>query len=419
MMGSRLGALAGLCFLSATLLLPGTGLPSSHEAAPVMPQLRFPTGPFGYLPPGPIYTLLRLPFTTLNFLDANHLLFTFREPRLMTRDEHPAGEDQYVKVMVIELPSGREMASTEWRLHDRGSYLWPLNDGRVLVRQKDELFVMDASLKLRPLLHALAHLQVVRVSPDGRMLVIETDLERHTPEEHERLQRRSQTLGTLPPQEGVEIHMIELGERQFKLTAKAEQPGELPANIEGFVTQAQVKDDRWQLRFHTFGKPEPTAGDVVEEVASTCPPRTSFLNPTTLLVLNECPARSSDRQADAMALGGKKLWTGRWRSNFAWPTWAASVGGSDIAIAWLGISRSVATYDSFTDEEVQGQVIDVLDSKTGGLRLAVTVRPVASAGGNYALSPDGNRLAVLNRGMLEVYDVPAAPAPPPNAPPPK
>ena len=212
--------------------------------------------------------------------------------------------------------------------------------------------------------------------------------------------------------------MIELGERRVKLSAKADQPGDLPANTEGFVTQVQVKDDHWQLRFHPFEKPEPTGGDVVAELGCSCPPHVSFVNSATLLVLNECPTRSTDRQADAMSLSGKKLWTGRWRPNFAWPTWAASEGGSDIAIAWLAVSRPVATYDSFTDEEVQGQVIDVLDSKTGGLRLAVTVRPVASAGGNYALSQDGNRLAVLNRGMLEIYDVPPAP-PPPAAPPSK
>ena len=237
-------------------------------------------------------------------------------------------------------------------------------------------------------------------------------------EEHARLLHRSQTLGTLPPQEAVEIHMIELGERRVKLSAKADQPGDLPANTEGFVTQVQVKDDHWQLRFHPFEKPEPTGGDVVAELGCSFPPHVSFVNSATLLVLNECPTRSTDRQADAMSLSGKKLWTGRWRPNFAWPTWAASEGGSDIAIAWLAVSRPVATYDSFTDEEVQGQVIDVLDSKTGGLRLAVTVRPVASAGGNYALSQDGNRLAVLNRGMLEIYDVPPAP-PPPAAPPSK
>jgi ABC-type uncharacterized transport system permease subunit len=52
----------------------------------------------------------------------------------------------------------------------------------------------------------------------------------------------------------------------------------------------------------------------------------------------------------------------------------------------------------------------VLDSRTGSLRLALLVKPIVSAGGNFALSPDGNRLAVVNHGAIEVYDLPA-PAP--------
>jgi hypothetical protein len=61
---------------------------------------------------------------------------------------------------------------------------------------------------------------------------------------------------------------------------------------------------------------------------------------------------------------------------------------------------------------VQNQVLSVLDSQTGGLRLAVLLKPIVSAGGNFALSADGNRLAVLNQGAIEVYDLPVPPPPP-------
>ena len=64
-----------------------------------------------------------------------------------------------------------------------------------------------------------------------------------------------------------------------------------------------------------------------------------------------------------------------------------------------------------SDEEVQNQVLSVLDSRTGGLRLAVLLKPIVSAGGNFALSADGNRLAVLNQGAIEVYDLPPPPPP--------
>jgi hypothetical protein len=386
---------------------------ASTHASPPAPKISIPTAPLGYRTPGPIYTLIRLPFATLNFLDADHLLFTFHQSRLMTRDEHEAGSDQFVQAVVLELPSGKETARTEWRLHDRNSYLWPLADGRVIMRQGEDLFLMDASLRLTPLLHSPSHLEEVQVSPDGKMLMVQMDLERHTPEEHKRLQQRAIERGANPPEEDVEIRIFDLGEKKLKLKARAERPGPLPANPQGFVTQVQTRSDHWEMRFHPFEKAEKNDGDVVNQLMSTCPPQTDFVNDSTLLVLSACSTHAPDRQADAVTVEGKKIWTGRWRADFAWPTMAASVGGSDFAIAWIAVGRPVSFFDSFTDTEVRGQFVDVLDAKTGGLRLALMVQPIASAGQNYALSPDGNRLAVLNKGMLEVYDVPPAPPPPP------
>jgi hypothetical protein len=42
----------------------------------------------------------------------------------------------------------------------------------------------------------------------------------------------------------------------------------------------------------------------------------------------------------------------------------------------------------------------------------MVVNPIVSAGGNFALSGDGNRLAVVNRGAIEVYDLPPPATPP-------
>jgi hypothetical protein len=86
--------------------------------------------------------------------------------------------------------------------------------------------------------------------------------------------------------------------------------------------------------------------------------------------------------------------------------------GASVAISWLAVSRPVSAREAIDDAEVQNQVLSVLDSRTGSLRLALLINPIVSAGGNFALSADGNRLAVLNHGAVEVYDLPApAPAP--------
>ena len=45
------------------------------------------------------------------------------------------------------------------------------------------------------------------------------------------------------------------------------------------------------------------------------------------------------------------------------------------------------------------------------------VSPILDAGGNFALSPSGNRFAVLNAGSIQIFDLPPAPPVPPPAPP--
>ena len=55
---------------------------SSHSKEPPSPEQRILVGPLGYQPPGSLYMLSARPFSSLDFVDAGHLLFTFHQPRL-------------------------------------------------------------------------------------------------------------------------------------------------------------------------------------------------------------------------------------------------------------------------------------------------------------------------------------------------
>jgi hypothetical protein len=151
----------------------------------------------------------------------------------------------------------------------------------------------------------------------------------------------------------------------------------------------------------------------VAEIDSTCDPTEKVLNTESVLVLS-CPPGHNDRYVAAYSLNRQKLWDGKWQSNFTWPAFRVSQNGASLAISWLAVSRPVSAREPIDDEEVQNQVLSVLDTHTGSLRFALLLKPIVSAGGNFALSADGNRLAVLNHGAVEVYDLPA-PAPPPTS----
>ncbi len=381
-----------------------------------VPDTTIPIEPLGYRPPGQLYLLARFSTSSLTFLDSTHVLLTFHLSKLLERDQHEpgheTGNDQFVRALVLELPSGKVTASADWRMHDRRRYLWPLGNGRVLVRQMDRFSVTDATLRLRPLLVSPTPLQETYVSPDGRMLVMESEEEQHTPEEHAKLVDKAHMYGEDSVPESVHIRMVRLDQKTLMLNARAEQPGKLIANEDGYVSQAQEQGGlQWTIRFHPFEKPEPNGGDVVAQFASTCAPESNFLNASTILVMS-CLKDAPDRFAQAFSIDGKHLWVGKWRSNFVWPVLRVAGDGNTFAIAWISTSRPMEPYDPVSDTEVEAQVVDVIDAKTGALRFHVEVQPILSAGGNFALSPDGDKLAVVNRGALEVYTVPpTAPAP--------
>jgi hypothetical protein len=281
-----------------------------------------------------------------------------------------------------------------------------------MLRIGSHLYQVDNKLHLRSLYQSPTVLEDVATSPDGRLLVLESKLEKHTPEEHERLIKEAAMTGGNPPAEDVQVRMVRLDPPKLLLSAHADMVGDLPANVDGFFTQEQTKENVWNVRFHSYGEGNSSPGDVVAHIDSTCEPSEKVLDEQSFLVLS-CPRGHSDRFVAAYSLKNQKLWDGHWQSNFTWPAFRVAQNGASLAISWLAVDRSVSTMQPIDEDEVQNQVLSVLDSHTGSLRIALLLKPIVSAGGNFALSADGNRLAVLNLGSIEVYDLPP-PAPSPS-----
>jgi len=162
------------------LLLPaGAAAAKSPE-----PAQRIQLEPLGFQTVSPRYLLSGATMLTLDYVDSQHLLVTFGVSRLMARlaDCPPDDEDRVVDAVLLELPSGRALARTEWRLHDIGQYLWPLGDGIFLLRQRNELttfaplaqLASDDAFKLHPFLHFDRRIDAMLVSADHDLLTVET-----------------------------------------------------------------------------------------------------------------------------------------------------------------------------------------------------------------------------------------------------
>jgi len=85
--------------------------------------------------------------------------------------------------------------------------------------------------------------------------------------------------------------------------------------------------------------------------------------------------------------------------------------GSRLAHETLSVSHAVNAYAALDADDIKGQLVQVLNAFDGKVALETTAKPPLDAGGNVAISPSGRRVAVLNGGVIQVFDLPEAPPP--------
>lgn len=290
-------------------------------------------------------------------------------------------------------------------MHDRSRYLWPLAGGKFLVRQRNSYSLTDESLKLHPYIEVPTPVVETEVSPDGRVLAIEHEYERHTADQHRKLEAQAVEYGDPPPAEDTQITLINVASREVLAALRTESPIHLPVTSTGYVGVARDKgEDEFVIRFIPFAGQEQVLG----RVASTCTPHENFLNPRALFI-ESCGPKSPDIFLDAWTTDGKKLWSGHREGHLVWPTFAYSRAGDRFAVSLLHVTHTIDLADSLNDEDVREQVVQVFDSATGTLLMGTNVSPILTAGQNFALSEDGEYLAVLRDGAIEIYQVPAPP----------
>jgi hypothetical protein len=412
----RIGVTVGVVFLrSAWRVLPGVALAATlawcarsagAEQKPVdtgpQPTTRIALDPLGFAPQGGFYMTYRLSSASLGFLDNDHLLFTFRPSGLMKRvpGDEDGNEDQDIRAMVLEIGSGKVDRKAEWRMHDRSRYMWPLADGKFLIRIRNSFFLTDSSLELKPYLTSEDELRAVQVSPDRTMIALETD----DPGAPQPAQMEG-TLGDPPVKKQVKILIVPAGERKAIAASEARSTVVLPLVQGGLLeTLEGPKPGTWAIRDVAF------EGDakVVADVKSACQPTLSPVSGQVTLVVG-CYQGMSDQQVVALSKDGHELWQQRWQNRYIWPTFDYAQNGSRFAYATLDLGRGVSAMDPFDSGDVQAQMVGVFDTETGKLELVKDATPVMSAGQNYALSADGRRFAILRQGAIEVYDLPPVP----------
>ena len=374
--------------------------------------MTIPVGPLGFTPPGPLYLGKRNSLVSLDFVDEDRLLFTFRVPGLMHRSlepgELPDGEERRIRALVLRLPSGTIETEAIWTVHDRARYLWMLRDGHFLLRDGESVAEGGASLELKPLLRFPGPVLWLETDPLERYMVANSrepvaaparqgDVE--TPAAAEANMSVDGQAASANPE--IVVRILQRASGQVMLVSRVRTLVHLPINQEGYVESLRGQGLNWVLNLSLFGG----GSRILGQVQSTCMPLEEFLTDDKLLV-STC-GLSGERRLAAMTTAGQLLWQDEDAATSVWPVVTRSAAGTRFVEETLAAAHVISAAAPLDSEDIKGQAVRVIDVATGELLLESAASPVFDAGGNVALSPSGRRAAVLRGGALEVFDLPA------------
>lgn len=361
------------------------------------PAFKISVGPLGFTAPGAFYLGLRNSFVSLDFFDESRLLFTFRVPGLIRREAGEEDERQ-IRAVVLALPAGTIEAEALWRVHGRTRYLWMLHDGHFLLRDGNNLEVGDATLELKPFLRFPGPLLWLEMDPTQQFLAAAS--------------QETTTPSHKPAESDIVMRILRRDSGKVLLVSRTGNIARLPINADGYLEGLRARSGEWLMNMSYFSG----GSAVLGQLDSTCSPFFDFLSQREVLVTTCTPLGGG--KLVAMTTEGRRLWEAETPETTIWPLVVRAPDGSRLAWETLTVTHPVNARSPLSQDEINGQLVEVLDAADGKVALETVASPVLDAGGNVAISPSGRRVAVLNGGAIQVFELPPAPAQP-AAPPPE
>jgi hypothetical protein len=415
---------------------------SSHfpEQPSLAPIASIPLAPLGFTAPSTNYLGTRNTFVSLDFLDEDRLLFTFRVPGLIHRDLKTGEEssERQIRAVVLKLPQGTVEADALWTVHDRVRYLWPLKNGQFLLRDRNNLLQGDATLTLKPFLDFPGSLLWIELDPAQQFLVTNSREPIAAAAKSGVPADGSSSMGSISGQvsgqlssqvsspataqatvttdqddaaaeEGrpeLVVRILRRESGEVMLVSRVRSAVHLPINATGYLENLRSRGTEWVLNLSYF-----TGGTrMLGSVDTACDPDDEFLSQDEILITGCSPDGAS--KLVAMTTEGKTLWIAQAPETEMWPHLTVAPNGSRLVWTTLDTSHAVSTFAPMDSEDVKEQSVTVFDAATGDIAFVSPLSPILDAGGNVAISPSGRRVALLNAGAIQIFDLPAAPAVP-------
>jgi hypothetical protein len=342
-------------------------------------------------------------------------------------------DERQIRAVVLHLPEGTVESEGLWTVHDRGRYVWMMKDGHFLFRDQENLTEGDVHLDMKPLLQFPGPLLWLEVDPSEQFLVSNSSEPAAKPAKAGTVDSPGTAQVSLTPS-GVTagdathdvgnatgpdggdkkgetpspfdnvVRILRRDGGQVLLVSRVRQLVHLPINSQGYLESLRGRGLDWELNLNFF-----TGGSrVLGSVESSCAPNMDFLSEKEVIVTG-CDSLGAHKLM-AVTTEGKTLWADLNPNTAIWPLLVRSADGQRLIQETLAVNRPVNSYSPLSADDIKGQLVRVFDAATGEQVFESAANPILDAGGNVALSPASRRVAVLNGGAIEVFDLPA-PAP--------
>ena len=426
----RLRWLRVLCVFSLLGLLTIAGRLQGFPAGPRTsgPELKIPLEPIGFLPPAARMLAGGGPLFTLNYVDDTHLLFTYYTRGLLPRllDATPDDSDGLVAGVLLELPSGKVLARTQWRMRDRDQYLWSIGHGRFLVRIRSRLVLLNPMGNLgsgdafeeEPFGTFARQIGFITTSPGGDLLIVET-----VPPPKPRLIGGAASAAALaatqspkpkpePAKPDVQVFFFrmvldkkpgqpEVLQRRSAGVVAALNLISVPANAEGFLSTIQESRGVYLFDFHTHdGK-----NAELSPYETTCAPHPFFVSRSEFIAFG---CHGTDKpQIGGFNLKGEHAWIEVLSNDHLSPLIVSAPAAGRFALSRMTFQGGLIDPQNVIPPASAAQEITVRQNHDGRMLLKIMADPVQRPAQNFDLSPDGLSLAVLRTGNIEIYRLPA------------
>lgn len=381
---------------------------AAGQTEPTPPHVQVDLSTFGYTGLSPLNRFTYRYNLSLNFVDSDHLLFTFNAHsskilQVRNPDCTPTNSCHTVHAVVIDLRNNGVTAEANWDLFDYERYLWPLGNGRFLLRRSNSIYLIGADLKEKLLYSSAVKLLWTGVTADRKQLILESN----PVSVHQELnaQAGADKEQHETDQSKVKIEFRDVDSLKVLKTLKAPHVLEMESLSSGYADSLHnALHQTWLIR---FGESESKRRDLMQ-VRSTCRPDLLFPTAKTLFV-GRCSPDGGAYSVSFFTLSGHPLWRQRWSQNQFYPAILGSDDGSRIVVSTVTPNRdgqdATSTDDSFDWPDVE-QDVRVLEAATGNEILKTETKTAILKNENYSLSADGQRLAFVDGTTLHLYDLP-------------